>query len=95
VRTDVAVGSDAESAVESVVVPVIASGAARRWRHDSSQPSGLVNGSSTRRTGGEASSRARTMAPRVVTMKPVVVCSWAKDGQPATFTVFSTNPWNR
>jgi hypothetical protein len=87
-------------AVPAVPVPVAAGVVsadrpARRSRHDSAQPNGFVNGSSTRRTGGEASSRASATAPSVVTTKPVVVCSWAKDGQPATFTVLRTNPWNR
>ena len=69
--------------------------AAFRSRRDSSQPSGLVKGSSTRRTGGEASSRASSRAPIVVRTKPAVVCSAAKSGQPSALTVLMTNPWNR
>ena len=36
----------------------------------SSQPSGLVNGSSTRRTGGLASTSVRAIAPRIVSTRP-------------------------
>ena len=41
-----------------------------RWRRASSQPSGLVNGSSTRRTGGLASTKVSAMAPRIVSTRP-------------------------
>ena len=41
-------------------------------RRDSSQPSGLVNGSSTRRTGGDARRSARPIAPRTVRTRPAV-----------------------
>lgn len=66
-----------------------------RWRRDSSQPSGLVNGSSTRRTGGLASTKVSAMAPRIVSTRPSQGYAAVKSGQPSALTVLITKPWNR
>ncbi len=59
----------------------VGAGSGRRAaRRCSSQPSGLVNGSSTRRTGGLASRRARATAPRIVSTRPSTGWAAVKSG---------------
>ena len=61
--------------------PDVGAGLGRRAaRRFSTQPNGLVNGSSTRRTGGVASRRARPTAPRIVRTSPSTGWASVKSG---------------